>query len=1526
MIVIENAAANLPTFVIAGIELPREALQVALAESGINIAAGPDGAGLTTQPNGSGGDFGTPVPDIGDAPGPGGLLGLTELGFGVGGVNDLPFLGLGALGATITVSDDIPSITVDETDFDTDSSVDFSTVFTIEDGVDAPTFALELSETSVDSGLVDSITGEPIILTVNADGTIITAATETTGLEVFTLTLDPATGIATLDQSRAIIHGDPTDPNELSDPLPEGAVLITASVTGADGAVVSASADISGVIGFFDDAPFLSETFSEPFFVSEGGDGVDPALTTFSGSLASLVETGNDEPGSFVLSLDGVDPIDRTAGGEPITLTVSDDGTLLTGTADGVTIFTFELTDPAAGDFTFSVFQPIDLQETDPEGLQEIDFSPFISFLDEDGDPVDVPAESVIALVVDATPGEELSASVLVGLEFLDEPRLAETENGVEFVFAPSSNSFSLIDEDLGNLGDFGLDGFGSFGLVDEAEALAFLTSQNLTDFLGDPVNLVRVEGDSLIFSSANADVFSLTLDDPATGTFTVELLSFVSDDDGGLLNVDLSGFIQLIDFDNSPTTLADGSVAFSNQILIGSAGVDIIIGTEDIDLLVGGAEDDILRGNGGDDILEGGAGDDSLDGGSGEDTASFATSPDGVTVDLAAGTATGQGEDTLEDIENVFGSVNDDTLLGDGGENILAGSFGNDEISGRGGNDTLFGGFGADDLNGNGGSDELFGGFGADNLSGGGGADDLFGGAGADDLFGNSGDDDLFGGGGNDDLFGGGGQDLLVGGFGNDSLRGGGAADDLFGGIGDDDLFGGAGADDLFGGFGNDDLFGNGGADVLDGGTGQDDLFGGGGADELRLGGTGPGFPGVEIGTTVNGGGGTDRLVLQSDILVDDFTPVSVEEIDTNGFEIDGTGGGNTIDLSSIDTVIGPDPVVVNGNFGADTITGTGGTDIISGGFGNDDLSGGGGADELFGGIGNDDLFGGAGSDDLFGGAGDDDLFGGGSADILDGGTGQDDLSGGGGADELRLGGTGPGFPENEIGTTVNGNGGTDRLVLQSDILVDDFTPISVEEIDTNGFEIDGTGGGNTIDLSSIDTIIGPDPVVVNGNGGADTITGTGGTDIISGGFGNDDLSGGGGADELFGNTGNDDLFGGVGSDDLFGGAGDDDLFGGGGADVLDGGTGQDDLSGGGGADELRLGGTGPGSPENEIGTTVNGNGGTDRLVLQSNILVDDFTPVSVEEIDTNGFEIDGTGGGNTIDLSSIDTVIGPDPVVVNGNGGADTITGTGGTDIISGGFGNDDLFGGGGADTLDGGIGDDNLFGGGGNDTASFASESNAVGVNLADGTATGQGSDTLTSIENVIGSAGNDDIIGNDQANRIEGGGGDDDIFAGGGSDEIFGGADNDELFGGADNDTLFGGIGNDELSGDEGADILIGGEGIDILAGGEGVDTFVIDADSLDGSIFDFIIDYEAGEEIDLAELLDGSGATDANITEFVRAETNGSGFVELQVDQDGAGGPESFVTVATLAAPAASEITVVFEAAGGAPQSSDIVIS
>src|SRR5262249_42885996 len=84
--------------------------------------------------------------------------------------------------------------------------------------------------------------------------------------------------------------------------------------------------------------------------------------------------------------------------------------------------------------------------------------------------------------------------------------------------------------------------------------------------------------------------------------------------------------------------------------------------------------------------------------------------------------------------------------------------------------------------------------------------------------------------------------------------------------------------------------------------------------------------------------------------------------------------------------------------------------------------------------------------------------------------------------------------------------------------------------------------------------------------------------------------------------------------------------------------------------------------------------------------------------------------------------------------------------------------------------------------------------VGVNLANGTAnefvTGNNAvvsiDTLISIENVIGTSGNDAIIGNDQANKLEGRNG------------------NDVIDGGLGNDTLDGGFGNDTLDGNDGID--------------------------------------------------------------------------------------------------------------------------
>ena len=70
LIVIKDAAANVPTFVIGEVEVPRVALLAALEGSGVDVAFGADGSINASpganQPNSSGGNFEQPPGGIGD--------------------------------------------------------------------------------------------------------------------------------------------------------------------------------------------------------------------------------------------------------------------------------------------------------------------------------------------------------------------------------------------------------------------------------------------------------------------------------------------------------------------------------------------------------------------------------------------------------------------------------------------------------------------------------------------------------------------------------------------------------------------------------------------------------------------------------------------------------------------------------------------------------------------------------------------------------------------------------------------------------------------------------------------------------------------------------------------------------------------------------------------------------------------------------------------------------------------------------------------------------------------------------------------------------------------------------------------------------------------------------------------------------------------------------------------------------------------------------------------------------------------
>jgi hemolysin type calcium-binding protein len=285
--------------------------------------------------------------------------------------------------------------------------------------------------------------------------------------------------------------------------------------------------------------------------------------------------------------------------------------------------------------------------------------------------------------------------------------------------------------------------------------------------------------------------------------------------------------------------------------------------------------------------------------------------------------------------------------------------------------------------------------------------------------------------------------------------------------------------------------------------------------------------------------------------------------------------------------------------------------------------------------------------------------------------------------------------------------------------------------------------------------------------------------------------------------------IHGGSGDDHLQGGAGDDRLFGEEGNDTLDGGEGADTASYKKAKASVQV---------NLLTGSAAGGDGSDRLIGIENVIGSAF-----------GDEIIGDDGLNTLE----------------------------------GGAGNDHIFGGSGNDTITGQQGNDFLNGGPGVDRIHYVGAPSGVTVSLASGTATGDGADRNTEIENVIGSPFDDELTGDDGPNTLEGGAGNDSLTGGPGNDTLLGGRGDDYLDGGPGSDRVdwskassginanlatgfASGEGNDqivgienvtgssfadEISGDasaneidgrDGDDRLTGGPGNDVLNGGPGND--------------------------------------------------------------------------------------------------------
>lgn len=125
--------------------------------------------------------------------------------------------------------------------------------------------------------------------------------------------------------------------------------------------------------------------------------------------------------------------------------------------------------------------------------------------------------------------------------------------------------------------------------------------------------------------------------------------------------------------------------------------------------------------------------------------------------------------------------------------------------------------------------------------------------------------------------------------------------------------------------------------------------------------------------------------------------------------------------------------------------------------------------------------------------------------------------------------------------------------------------------------------------------------------------------------------------------------------------------------------------------------------------------------------------------------------------------------------------------------------------------------------------AGDDNLLGTHCADAIDGGAGDDNIDARE------GNDTIIGGVGDDHIIAGTGNDVVYAGAGDDLVFAGSGNDTVFGGSGNDRLFGEDGNDTILGEDGNDLISGGPGIDVLIAGAGNDTLEGDAgnDTLEG---------------------------------------------------------------------------------------------
>ena len=187
------------------------------------------------------------------------------------------------------------------------------------DGQGSIIYKLEAANNS-DSGLLDTASGQRVFLFNTANG--VEGRLEVSGETAFRVTIGQD-GKVTLEQLRALVHGNPDDANDSLSLA--GKIALSATITDKDGDSATASIDLGGKLSFLDDGPSIAPSSEHDLQLSvdETQLNVDD---TSSVTVSELFTThfGADGPGQITYQISTVDGTDSgltdTATGEKIFL------------------------------------------------------------------------------------------------------------------------------------------------------------------------------------------------------------------------------------------------------------------------------------------------------------------------------------------------------------------------------------------------------------------------------------------------------------------------------------------------------------------------------------------------------------------------------------------------------------------------------------------------------------------------------------------------------------------------------------------------------------------------------------------------------------------------------------------------------------------------------------------------------------------------------------------------------------------------------------------------------------------------------------------------------------------------------------------------------------------------------------------------------------------------------------------------------------------------------------------------------